>query len=623
MITWRHPIDPADQWEGFNDPGMQHFAGDPIQNLAREVIQNSLDATLDPSKPVCVKFTEFDIQVSEIPGSEVLLGHLKTCLEENKNDTKAAKFFEEAVRTLESDRVKVLEISDYNTTGMKGPCVHPNPYHAYIKGRGESVKGDAGASGSFGIGKFAPFNVSKLRTIFLSTIYKDEEGQTTQLSQGKSILTSFHSSDGGIHQSTGYWGYSERFQPVVGSESLPSWISRSADTCSAGEEEAGSSIFVLGFDSRPEWERRLAHSVVQNFFQAIHSGTNKLVVRIGDTTRIAADTLDQFSEVFRAAVENDSQRDEEEDRTFRSLSYLDCLDNGNDQIVVRNSELKSLGNCEIRILLSDEGQKKVAILRRGMLITDELAGLKQFRQCRGFMAVVMCKSKKGNELLRSMEPPRHDSFSSEQLSTPEQQRIGKQALRELTSWVKEEIKRCAQAESSDITSIELLNSFFAHAADVDDTDPTLESSPTGKIIITPLPVKRPEVNLLRKGSAGEKRVARGTSRKGGGTGNPNKNRALTNNVVGDVRMARVTGDSATVFFTSSSSNQISVAVEEYGAYDSYPISIIKAINEDDGSELPLEDGMATLQSVRGGRMKLKLTFERPVNGAFRVVGNEV
>ena len=44
MIGWTHPIDESDQWDGFNEPGIEHFSGSPIRHLAREVVQNSLDS---------------------------------------------------------------------------------------------------------------------------------------------------------------------------------------------------------------------------------------------------------------------------------------------------------------------------------------------------------------------------------------------------------------------------------------------------------------------------------------------------------------------------------------------------------------------------------------------------
>ena len=43
-VGWHHPVDDSDQWDGFNEPGIEHFAGSPIRHLAREVNQNSFDS---------------------------------------------------------------------------------------------------------------------------------------------------------------------------------------------------------------------------------------------------------------------------------------------------------------------------------------------------------------------------------------------------------------------------------------------------------------------------------------------------------------------------------------------------------------------------------------------------
>jgi hypothetical protein len=87
--------------------------------------------------------------------------------------------------------------------------------------------------------------------------------------------------------------------------------------------------------------------------------------------------------------------------------------------------------------------KKVAVLRNGMFITDELAGLKRFGPYKEFVAVLECKTDKGLALLRAMEPPRHDDFEVERLVTREKISAGRTALRELTKWVRDMLERHA------------------------------------------------------------------------------------------------------------------------------------------------------------------------------------
>ncbi|NTU61733.1 MAG: hypothetical protein HGA95_05385, partial [Caldiserica bacterium] len=70
-IGWLHPMDFADQWDGFNEAGVEHFSGKPIQHLAREVVQNSLDAT--ENGLVEVRFKNIQVKTSEIPDFKSLL----------------------------------------------------------------------------------------------------------------------------------------------------------------------------------------------------------------------------------------------------------------------------------------------------------------------------------------------------------------------------------------------------------------------------------------------------------------------------------------------------------------------------------------------------------------------
>lgn len=42
--------------EGFSNPGLEMFKGEPIRAMAREICQNSLDAVRDANEPVRIEF---------------------------------------------------------------------------------------------------------------------------------------------------------------------------------------------------------------------------------------------------------------------------------------------------------------------------------------------------------------------------------------------------------------------------------------------------------------------------------------------------------------------------------------------------------------------------------------
>ena len=54
-IGWRFPPTNGGRVDRFNDPGIAHFDGNPLVSLARETIQNSLDASAGPD-PVEMSF---------------------------------------------------------------------------------------------------------------------------------------------------------------------------------------------------------------------------------------------------------------------------------------------------------------------------------------------------------------------------------------------------------------------------------------------------------------------------------------------------------------------------------------------------------------------------------------
>lgn len=75
-------------------------------------------------------------------------------------------FFKVARELVAEPVVRVLRISDYNTTGLVGPPDQDGtPFHALVKAAGVPAKANDTAGGSFGIGKNASFAVTDLQTV--------------------------------------------------------------------------------------------------------------------------------------------------------------------------------------------------------------------------------------------------------------------------------------------------------------------------------------------------------------------------------------------------------------------------------------------------------------------------
>lgn len=201
---WNFPSNNYGQIFGIADSGIETFKGTPIKSLAREICQNSLDAGIENGKPVKIEFSTFEIEPKSIPDFSNLEYALEQCLDfwsQQKSD-KAKTFFRKALGAIHKPTILCLRISDFNTSGLTGAREEYNsPWSNLIKSSGASDKGGSNG-GSFGIGKFAPYACSSIRTVFYST--NDIEGASA--SQGVSRLTSFKNKKSEITQGTGFYG---------------------------------------------------------------------------------------------------------------------------------------------------------------------------------------------------------------------------------------------------------------------------------------------------------------------------------------------------------------------------------------------------------------------------------
>jgi len=250
-IGWRFPPTGGGKADGWNDPGIAHFGGSPEVSLARETIQNSLDARVDESEPVSVEFEIRELD-AEVFGSSVLSSVVDACLQEAVGDFTATTALSEAKKLLGRSRMTCLRVADRNTTGLRD-----DEWRALVKMQGTSVKEDSGAGGSHGIGKFAPFAASPIRTVLYWSRFEQND-EIKEHFQGKAVLMS-HMLQGEERQGTGFYGMVEDCREMSGNE-IPASIR-------APEESTGSgtSLWLAGFRRRKGWQNRVAHSVTANF----------------------------------------------------------------------------------------------------------------------------------------------------------------------------------------------------------------------------------------------------------------------------------------------------------------------------------------------------------------------
>lgn len=388
MQKWNFPSNNYGQILGIADSGIETFKGTPIKSLAREICQNSLDAALDNNEPTRIEFKAFEIDPRQIPDYTNLEDALKRALDfwSQQQSDKAKTFFKKALEVIHKPAITCLRISDFNTSGLVGSREEYNsPWCNLTKSSGASDKSGSNG-GSFGIGKFAPYACSALRTVFYSTIDKDD----VCASQGVSRLTSFKNKKNEITQGTGFYG-NDKNSPMYKQYSLDPAYSRNA-------ENSGTDIYITAFTGDKGWQHQMVASVLDGFLYAIYNGT--LVVDV-DGIIISKDTLADLmishKEYFNEHADEYYQAltDEKLARTF---------------IKELTDDPEVIGKLTLRLIIMPSFSRRVAMIRQtGMKIKDKgnINGLIPFA------GTLFIEGDAINSYLRSLENPQHIEWEVE------------------------------------------------------------------------------------------------------------------------------------------------------------------------------------------------------------------
>lgn len=380
MATWTFAPNGDGEEHGFHNPGVETFKANLERYLAREALQNSLDARKDESKPVYVHFRLLQLAHADVPGMDALATTFRQCSAHWTNDKKAKAFFDRALGLARGKQVSCLQIGDTNTTGVPGSDNDKDQgWFTLVRSSGASAKG-GGEGGSFGLGKHAPFAASRLRTVFYSTI----TDANLSAFQGVSRLVTHVGARGRLCQPTGFLGGPNGCS-IRNKRDIPKLFRRT---------EAGTDIYVLGYHAETEWQDQVIYEVLDSFWPAVHR--NDLVVSVGDTT-VSKKTLRGLLEKFA-----------ENDKDFHASLYYAAYTRGTSEI---EEVLPTLGKAAVRMLVGDSSDSNlpnhVAMIRRtGMVIYH-----RRSRSNVPFCGVFECRNEKGNQKLRDMEPPRHDDWN--------------------------------------------------------------------------------------------------------------------------------------------------------------------------------------------------------------------
>lgn len=435
LTGWRFPSNNDGEDDHLNQPGIEDFRNTPIISLAREICQNSLDAK-DPAQhaPVEVHFQLLDIPTEEFPGIVEFKKILAACKQYQPNSEKTQTFFNRAISIVNSEKISCLVISDYNTTGLKGVQGGKNTdWYKLTKAVGSSDK--SSSLGSFGIGKFAPYANSDLRTVFYSTLNTNGE----RAYQGLARLIS-HEWDDEITRGTGYYGVRAKNDPVLEATAIPSFARR---------EKVGTSIVVCGFQKDPKWEMKIIRAVLESFFCAIQS--ESLVVR-AEKSLINRGNLAGWVQKMATSSEDVYKG------SLVPFYYESLVSSDAKEFVV--PDFRGKGRISLRLLNGRNHPKRVAIVRgSGMKIFDK----GNFQTAMKFAGVFKAEGSEVNDYLKAMEPQQHDKLVASRADDPiEAQKF----LDQLYKWLNDCVRSVADDQASDEADIEGVSKFLPD--DVDD-----------------------------------------------------------------------------------------------------------------------------------------------------------
>lgn len=619
-FAWTFEPNAPGKREGLNHPGLSFFRGHRFRSLAREMIQNSLDAADGSGRPVKVRMSlRKDIEF----GQRDLRKTFDQCAEwliTNQTEGDDYRQIDLGSQILRRARqgIPCLVVEDYNTVGLAGPRLE-----LLIKGDAASYKDRLASLGNRGIGKYAAFAVSLLHTVLYSSQFVDEDtNETKRAFQGKASLVSHIDSSGMPRGRTGYYGV-EEWNPHLeidsGTSSIPENVRR---------QVIGTNVVIVGFSREDGWEGELAKSIVSNFYFAILS--KRLEVEIehedGYVREINNLTLSSLFEVLAGSEDPD-------DPANVAHENFKCIADPDDPTRLgeptQTGQLSVLGHCMAWIRVEEGLPRRVEVVRHpGMVICDgvrRFPGIKNLRShWSDFAAVVVCESEDGNYLLKRMEPPEHNDFQPELLDDPNDRRRGNSALRELGGKIREWLDHMMPLpEPDDPQSVDELSEFFPS----DDEDAggggTEEIDPFGSVKVggvrERLPVLTQQTPELTEGDDGDDEYDHGDGTKDGGAGHgagesddgDTKVRRKRKTIgVRDVRFTTSAGNKMTIWFTSnettaSASVGIRVGSDEGRANDDK--IAIRNLNDRQGREIQ----QGNFEISAGDRVQLSFETSEP------------
>lgn len=443
-----------------------------IQTVIRESIQNSIDAArvgVGPSVLMRVRTLK--------PAELAALRDRVTTQLPSECDSR-----DRLSKSLGKATLRVMEISDFSTTGLGGPLSADEPAHEespdfvnFVRNVGAARDTDQGG-GTYGYGKTVFYRMSRCSTILLDTMATDK-GNKQRRFIGCHLGTAFDGEDteGSKRRYTGRHWWGNRSSP----DTIDPLLDEFAEVM-AGQlgmpprsgEDTGTTVMILDplFDSDNDHDvfDELAETLLWNFWpRMIHStpGARRLRVSIeieGKEWPLPAPEdfppLDHFAEALD--VIHDSPAAAEEVWSRRPKAMLGHL------AFSKGYRLERTGPATRNDPLTPKRSAHIALMRPVELVVRYLEGTPFPDERFEWAGVFVCSDEQEvEEAFARAEPPAHDDWLYENLPRGRQKTFVKVGL--------ERLKRRAVDYASPRSSV-----------DDDDEGPSLAKTATilGKML---------------------------------------------------------------------------------------------------------------------------------------------
>lgn len=426
QIKWRFPRGNYSKKRGISSSEFETFKKDPFKSLAREILQNSIDAIDSDEEPVRVEFNEFEVNREDVPGIDDFEKELDNCLSSWKGDSNCEVVYQTMLEEIRKDRIRCLRISDFNTTGLKGierNSIESNQFLALTKGTGISKKKPGISGGSKGVGKYAAYGTSRFSLIFYST--KTIEGHKGSIGVAE-LVSSEIQDDSAIKdwtQGIGFYSINDYNEPNTQMLDLDPSFKRT---------ECGTDIFIIGFKSSENWEKDVINRLLDSFLISIYR--EKLEIKINDVEINKSNLKDVVFSDLVATKEK-----------ANIISQYRLISNENNDVKRFDIET-DYGTLDLYVLPLSKSEEEIAT-HKCVMVRYPFMKIKTLPLSSNIRVSALCiiKNDELGKILLSIENPQHIDWEYKRIEDPSQRKEIKNTMDDVHQQIQDYVIQCIQS----------------------------------------------------------------------------------------------------------------------------------------------------------------------------------